>query len=330
MVYNTFISIVLGIISAVVFTSSATGALLIRYFFFLLTSLPIFLSGLGWGWKSACLSGLSCFIILTLLLGFEPAFICATGQIIPSIILCYLALQSRSYYSEEQTQEVREWYPPGRLLLWAALMAGSFSFLLFLISDVDLEILKNNFKEYITKSLNTSLNSIDLPSIINETELSSLADLAIRIIPAASAVSWLSALIFNLWLAARIAKATGHLKRPWPDLSEIDYPSGTALMLLAAILATNAKGVVSPIGISFLGAFFLLYVLCGLAVVHHITRTTSWRPFILWALYITLFLINFWIALLVALIGLLDGPLRLRQRSFHSGQPPPSSKISNV
>ncbi|MFM7083591.1 MAG: DUF2232 domain-containing protein [Hyphomicrobium sp.] len=330
MINNTLITIGLGIISAVVFTSSATGPLLVRYFFFLLTSFPIFLSGLGWGWQSACLSGFSCFIILAFLLGFEPAFICASGQIIPSIILCYLGLQSRSYYSDEENLELREWYPSGRLLFWAALMAGSFSFLLFLITDADLEKLRNNFKEYITNSLNSSLSSIELSSVINEKELSVLTDLAIRIIPAASAISWLSALIFNLWLAGRIAKASGHLKRPWPDLSELNYPSGTALILLAAVLAANAKGVVSLIGISFLGAFFLLYVLCGLAVIHNVTRTTTWRPYILWALYLSLFLINFWIALLVAVIGLLDGPLRLRQRIFRSGQPPPSSKISNM
>ena len=328
---KSYIALGLGVVSAIVFISSMTGTILFRYLFFLLTSLPIFLSGLGWGWRSASLSGLSCFILLTFLVGYEPALLCAAGQIVPAIVLCYLALLSRPRMHEDQVKETLEWYPPGRLLLWASLMAGSFSFILFLLSDRDLESLKSNFKEYISKSINASLySSGELQSLIDEEQITTLTDLAITLVPAGTSVSWLCALLFNLWLAGRITLASGQLQRPWPHLSELEYPPGTALMLVASMLAANASGKVSLVGIAFLGSFFILYVLSGLSVLHHITQATSWRPFILWILYISLFLINFWVALCVAIIGLLEGPLKFRQRISSTGKDPPSSKIHKI
>ena len=51
------IAVLLGLVSAVVFASATTGPMLMRYVLFLLTSLPIFLAGLGWGWRFAGVAG---------------------------------------------------------------------------------------------------------------------------------------------------------------------------------------------------------------------------------------------------------------------------------
>jgi hypothetical protein len=155
-----------------------------------------------------------------------------------------------------------------------------------------------------------------------------MTDIMVAVLPAASAVSWLTALVFNLWLAGRITLAAGQLRRPWPDISAMEYPSGTALMLLASLLATGAKGTAGAVGTAFLGAFFLAYVLAGLAVIHYVTRAKPWRPFGLWLLYIGLLVVAVWIAVIIALVGLADRPLRLRERAFPSGPPPPPAPVS--
>ncbi|MGE5265912.1 MAG: DUF2232 domain-containing protein, partial [Deltaproteobacteria bacterium] len=59
-----FIALLLGLVSAVVFLSATTGPMLIRYALFLFTSLPIFLAGLGLGWRFAAIAGLASAIMV--------------------------------------------------------------------------------------------------------------------------------------------------------------------------------------------------------------------------------------------------------------------------
>jgi hypothetical protein len=310
-------------VSAVVFASATTGPVLMRYVLFLLTSLPIFLAGLGWGWRFAALAGLASVVIVALVASPLAAVIYGMTQILPAILLCYLALLNRPYQPDGSGTVITEWYPPGRLVLWAAVMAGTLTLIVLLIAGQDFEALKAGLKDYIGKAIKEGMPPVEGRPPLDDAQLTTMVDIAVAVMPAASAVSWLTALVFNLWLAGRITLASGQLKRPWPDLSALDYPAGTALMLLAALLASFAQGVTGAVGTSFLGAFFLAYVLAGLAVVHFITRGKSWRPFALWALYVGLLLVNVWIALVIALVGLADRPLGLRRRAFPSGPPPP-------
>jgi hypothetical protein len=325
-----FIAVGLGLVSAVVFASAATGPVLMRYVLFLLTSLPIFLAGLGWGWRFAALAGFASVAMVAVGGGPLVAGIYGLTQIAPAIALCYLALLSRSYQPEGSDVPTTEWYPPGRLVLWAAVMAGSLTLLVILLMGQDFDTLKSGLKEYIGKALKDGMPPMEGRPPLDEEQLSAMTDIAVAVMPAASAVSWLTALIFNLWLAGRITLASGQLSRPWPDLSAMEYPPGTALMLLASILAAGAKGIAGAVGTAFLGAFFLAYVLIGLAVVHFVTRAKPWRPFALWVLYAGLLLINVWIAVIIALVGLADRPLRLRERAFTSGPPPPPAPASTT
>lgn len=324
------IAIGLGLVSAVVFASATTGPVLMRYVLFLLTSLPVFLAGLGWGWRFAALAGLASVGMVALGAGPLVAGIYALTQILPAIVLCYLALLSRPYQPDGSETVTTEWYPPGRLVLWAAVMAGALTLLVLLLMGQDFETLKAGLKDYIGKALKEGMPPVDGRPPLDDEQLTALTDIAVAVMPAASAVSWLTALVFNLWLAGRITLASGQLSRPWPDLSAMEFPPGTALMLLASVLAAGAKGIAGAVGTAFLGAFFLAYVLAGLAVIHYVTRAKPWRPFALWTLYAGLLLINVWIALLIALVGLAERPLRLRERAFPSGPPPPPPPVSTT
>ena len=75
------------------------------------------------------------------------------------------------------------------------------------------------------------------------------------------------------------------------------------------------------IAISVFGAFFIAYLLLGLAVIHYLTRGKSWRPFALSAIYIGLFLVNIWLAIPIILLGLADTVFSLRG-------PPPAGNSS--
>ncbi|MCU0954405.1 MAG: YybS family protein [Hyphomicrobium sp.] len=325
---QVFIALLLGLVSAVVFLSATTGPMLIRFALFLLTSLPIFLAGLGWGWRFAALAGIVSVSIVAAASNFQVAGVYALTQILPAIVLSYLALLNRLYQPDGADSETVEWYPVGRLVLWAAVMAGTITLAVLVVIGQDFDELRTGLKGYLSETIKTNMPPGADGKPLDDSQLETMTDIMVAVLPAASAVSWLTALVFNLWLAGRITLAAGQLRRPWPDISAMEYPSGTALMLLASLLATGAKGTAGAVGTAFLGAFFLAYVLAGLAVIHYVTRAKPWRPFGLWLLYIGLLVVAVWIAVIIALVGLADRPLRLRERAFPSGPPPPPAPVS--
>ncbi len=322
------IALLLGLVSAVVFASATTGPMLFRYVLFLLTSLPIFLAGLGWGWRFAAVAGGASATFVALLAGPLAGAIYALTQIMPAIILSYLALLNRTYVPEGSDADVTEWYPVGRLVLWAAVMAGTITLLVLLIIGQDFEELRAGLKTYLSEAIKTSMPESAGGAPLDEQQLETMTNIVVAVMPAASAVSWLTALVVNLWLAGRITLAAGQLQRPWPDISGLEFPPGTALMLLASMLGTGAKGITGAVGTAFLGAFFLAYVFAGLAVIHYITRGKSWRSLGLWMLYLGLLVVAVWIAVVIALVGLAERPLRLRDRAFPSGPPPPPAPVA--
>lgn len=323
-----FIAVLLGLVSAVVFASATTGPMLMRFVLFLLTSLPIFLAGLGGGWRFAALAGTASVLIVTALAGPQIAGIYALTQIIPAVILTYLALLNRPYQPEGGETVTIEWYPVGRLVLWAAVMAGTITLIVLLVIGQDYEELRAGLKKFLAEGIKTNMPPDATGAPLDDAQLETMTSIMVAVMPAASAVSWLTALVFNLWLAGRITLAAGQLQRPWPDISALDFPPGTALMLIASMLATGAKGITGAVGTAFLGAFFFAYVLGGLAVIHYVTRGRSWRPFGLWMLYVGLLVVAVWIAVFIALVGLAERPLRLRERAFPSGPPPPPAPVS--
>jgi magnesium-transporting ATPase (P-type) len=322
------IALLLGLVSAVVFASATTGPMLFRYVLFLLTSLPIFLAGLGWGWRFAAVAGGASATFVALLAGPLAGAIYALTQIVPAIILSYLALLNRTYVPEGSDADVTEWYPVGRLVLWAAVMAGTITLLVLLIIGQDFEELRAGLKTYLSEAIKTSMPESAGGAPLDEQQLETMTNIVVAVMPAASAVSWLTALVVNLWLAGRITLAAGQLQRPWPDISGLEFPPGTALMLLASMLGTGAKGITGAVGTAFLGAFFLAYVFAGLAVIHYVTRGKSWRSLGLWMLYLGLLVVAVWIAVVIALVGLAERPLRLRDRAFPSGPPPPPAPVA--
>jgi hypothetical protein len=306
----------LGLVAAVVFASATTGPLVARFLLFFITPLPIALAGLGWGWHTAAIAGLAGTLLVAIGTSVLVALVFALSQVVPMLALTHLALLSRT---APAGGEAIEWYPPGRLVIWAAIMSGLLAIASLLLIGGDLEDLRKTLAEFIEKTLQSGLPQLPNATPLSEAEIKSLSEIALGLLPAASAVSWLAMLLFNLWLAGRITLASGQLARPWPDLAAMEYPRGTALAFAAALLATMLSGYAGLAASGFAGAFFMAFVLLGLAIVHFITRGAAWRPFALWALYATLIFLNMWIGVAAAILGLSESIFGLRRR-----YPPPS------
>ena len=313
----------LGLVAAIVFASATTGPMLIRFLLLFITPLPIALAGLGWGWRAGALAGAVGTAIVLLTAGPLVAVAFAVTQIVPMAVLTYLALLSRPIQESEEGAEDDgtgvEWYPVGRLVLWAAGMGAAMAVASMVLLGGDLESLRKTLGEFMQTAVTAGMPQAE--GQIGEAELAALSEIALAVLPAASAMSWMTSLLFNLWLAGRVTRASGQLGRPWPDLAAITYPPGTPLAFGAMLVATMIPGYPGLAASAVTGGLFVAYLLLGLAVVHYITRTKPWRPFALWALYATLLVVNIWIAIVIAILGLAETVFRLRAGA--PAPPPP-------
>lgn len=315
----TFILIGLagGFASAVLFMSATGGGAASRVLLYFLAPLPSFLAGLGWGPVSALVAALAASAGIGFVLGgLWPAFVFLVSQGLPVVLLCHLALLNRS----DADGAPVEWYPVGRLVAAAALVAGGLSVMSLFMLGSDLQEVGGVLREMIEKVFAQDLAALRNKPLTTE-EIDTLAQLGLYLLPAASATSWLAGFSLNLWLAGRITQATGRLARPWPDLAAMTFPPGMLWGLAIAFAFTFLPGYPGLISSGFAGALLFAYMLMGLAIIHYVTRGKPQRPFILWAVYFLLLLFNSWTAAVIALLAIAE-PISPLKRWPSSGGPP--------
>ncbi len=318
MPYSLLIGLGAGLVSAVVFASATAGPMFTRLLLFLLTPLALFLAGLGLGPMIALIAGVAGTVVVLAAGSAPAAIVFAASQAAPTAVLVYLASLNRT------TTAGAEWYPAGRIVIAAALLAGAFSVLTLYLLGADIDQLRSTLRGMLEQFVNTELPKMPDAPVLGPQEIDEATSVALALLPAASGISTMGSLLFNMWLAGRITLASGRLQRPWPDLAAIAYPVGTPLLFAVATGAGFLAGMPGLIGSGFAGPLFFAYVLLGLAVVHYITRGRPWRPFALWGLYLLLFIVNTLASLALALLGLADAVWPLRKIPPSGGAPPPS------
>lgn len=106
---NVFLlAIAAGIVSAVVFASATTGAMVLRVVLFLLTPLSLYLAGLGLGVIPGAIAAITATTTVMLITNPLTAEIYAISTAIPAFVCTRFTLMSRG------PEDQREWYPIGR------------------------------------------------------------------------------------------------------------------------------------------------------------------------------------------------------------------------
>ena len=315
--YGFLIGIGSGLASALLFYSAARGGLLLRPILLLLTPIPSLVAGLGWGWLPAAVGAAAGGLVVASLANGTIAigYLIALG--VPCALAAYLVYLSRP---DPYDPNLREWYPVGRLMAAMTLYAGAVPVLSLPLVGGSYDSMRPQMSEVLKQF--TKQWQPPGPQVTDQA-LAAQTDLLLAILPAGLALQWLAVCAINLYLAGRIVLASGRLGRDWPDIAALTYPRGFPLLLLVlALLAAAGGGTIGAIGTSFTGAFLGAYLLAGLALTHVVARGRA--PWLVWLVYLGLllpFLFPFFMPV-VALAGLLDSTLKLKQRL---GPPPPSA-----
>jgi magnesium-transporting ATPase (P-type) len=308
-----------GLVSAALFGSAATATALAGILFYL-APLPICLAGLGWGATAAAIAALAGTVVVGSVLGLATGAIFTGAVAMPMALLCYLALLSRPAVGPQgKASEALEWYPIGRLVGWAAVIGGVLAAIMVLMLGYDTDSYRDSIKHLLQHN---ALKELDRDgTLINETTIGSLSSLLARTLPAAFAIVWQTVALFNLWLAGVIVEASGRALRPWPQIDAIELPNAVFLALTGSLLASFLPGLAGLLATGLAGALLFAYVLQGLAVLHAFTRGMAFRGLLLTAIYIGILLLA-WVAIAIAILGLSEPMLRLRERAAARGQPP--------
>lgn len=299
-----------GLISAMAVLAGTAGTPGFGLFAGLLGGLPLFIVGLSWSWAAALLAA-AVGGLYAHLLGPDGAgmdYVIRFG--LPAVLgTCVVGLSLTVQYADGQRQV--KWTSPGFIIVTMALAAGLAT--LWFMSD--------RYAADWAQLRETALKLSIPPDVEKDPAMAEQArklvdELWQALLPASIGATTLAHWLLNLWLGGRIALAMGQLQRPWPELSLLTFPPGTGLILAAAISgASVATGLLDTAATGLTGAFFLAYLLLGLAVIHHLTRGKAWRLFALSIVYIGLIVLHVLLAIPIIVLGLIDSIVPLRRRT---------------
>ncbi len=322
MMQIVFVGLGAGLATALLFASVASGSLLSIVLFYL-APLPILIAALGWSHWSALVAAVSAAAGLALGLGpfFFIAFLLGIG--LPAWWLGYLTLLARP---EPAAPDGVEWYPAGRIVVWAAILGA----LVVIATIPNFGLDEESFRAGLRSSFERMLKAQsqaprEAPLQLPGMDPTRLVDFLAAVIPVAGATIATLANVFNLWLAGRIVRTSGRLKRPWPDLPSMRFPPFTPALFAVALAATFSSSIVGTIGSILAASLAMAYAMLGFSVLHAVTRGVFARSLLLGMIYGAA-LVLIWPVLLPVIIGIADTIFDLRSRAVRRGPPAPPSQ----
>jgi hypothetical protein len=289
-----------GAAAALLFASVASGSIAAVILFYL-APLPIAIAALGWGHLSGLIAAAVATTVVAVLSGIF--FLAVPVIAFSAWWLGYLALLARP--AGNGGGGALEWYPVGRLVLWAALLGTLVVAAAVPNFGTDQESLQAALRKTYERILRD-------PALI---------DVLVVAVPPAAAVFSTVTNLFNLWLAARIVRISGRLARPWPDLAALSLPPLTAGLLAAAIAGSFLPDLVGVLFGALAASLLMAFAVLGFAVLHAITRGMGSRAIILACVY-GLTIVFGWPVLAMSLLGLAEIILNIRGRVARKRGPP--------
>jgi hypothetical protein len=313
-----------GAAAAVLFASVTSGSLLSVLLFYI-APLPMMIAGLGWSHWSALIGALSGALAVAALFGpvFFFAFLTTTG--LPAWWLSYLAMLARPAAADGHAgAPALEWYPPGRLVMWAAILAIMLVVVAIPNFGADAASFRAGVRQALAALMRIEANAVggDALSVPGIRNAQRLLDFLVTALPLAAAVVATVTNLVNLWLAGRIVKFSGRLARPWPRLADLSLPRPLAAVLAGAAIAALFDGMLGIVAGIATAALLMAYGVLGLAVLHAITQGMNARGLVLGGVYAAVLAIG-WPVLALCLLGLIETAIDLRARIARArGMPP--------
>lgn len=315
-----FIGVGAGAAAALLFASVTSGSWLAVVLFYL-APLPIMIAGLGWSHWSALIAAFVGALAVGVAFGAVFFFAFLAGAGLPAWWLTYLTMLARpAPAGGNGATPALEWYPPGRLVVWAAVLAALVVLAAVPNFGLDADSFNAGLKNALSRMLRVTPGAPG-DTTLNLPNAERLIDFLVAAIPPAAAVLATVTNVLNLWLAARVVKFSGRLTRPWPALADMTFPAPVTAALAIALGLSFFGGFVGIVAGVVSAALLMAYSVLGFAVLHAITLGIASRAFVLGGIYAAVLVFG-WPVLGLCLLGLIDTAVGLRQRIARKRGPP--------
>jgi magnesium-transporting ATPase (P-type) len=294
-----------GVIAALLHLSvtlGSPGAFMLAYF----AQAPLAATGLALGFMPAAMAAATAAVLVALGspgVGALSLFVLTSA--LPVLVIVYFALQSRAP-DEKDGNNAAEWYPVGRLLGWLTalgLTAFTAAFLMFMSGE-----------NGIRGAIEGYLNSITIAfRAADPVAVDRLIGTMAHFFPAVATASWILMNVINTVLAQKIVNASGKNLRPKPVYREISAPMWPIAFVVLGAALTFFGGEAGFFGLNVMLIATIPFFFIGLAVLHSISAAWPGRPILLAGVYLLLILL-LWPAAIIALLGMTEYWLRIRQR----------------
>jgi hypothetical protein len=309
-----------GAASAFLFASVTSGSpisLVLANF----AQLPILLAAIGWTHYAGLVAVLMASAGLAVILGSWVSFAFLIGIGLPAWWIGYLALLARPAPGAGADME---WYPVGRIVVWTAIAAGVIVIASIVRHGLDIDSVKAGLRRELDLAARF-LGTFRFPGFRDADQV---REALVLIVPGMKAIALTFTSLINLWLAALIVKISGRLRRPWPPIAQMTFPSFAPKVFAGAVAATFLPGLLGLIGGVFVASLLLAYALLGFAVVHSITLGVAGRGAMLTGLYFLVMVFSWPLLLVMSVLGLVETMLALRARVAARRPPPPPTSIN--
>ena len=325
MLHRFVVAIGAGCAAALLFAVSAQSSLLAMTLAYL-APLPIMIATLGWGLDGGAIAAAIAIAVLAVVAEPLSALVFAGSVAVPAWVLAAFSVSPLARYFKRLKPDAPVHAPVGAIVALAALlgMLGGVAVLTAVI------VIYGGYSEgarHVAEAI-TTLAGDAFESAPGNLTAREFADALVRYGPMAIAASTLMMLCVNLYGAARSTQLSRNLPRPWPDVPSslaLPWPVGVAFLAgLGAAYALPAPAAqYFSVGVGGLGAALALQ---GLAVAHALSRGLKMRPLMLIALYACCVVRAKYTLPVLAVLGIIDGFLKLRSRAALIASPSPTGQ----
>jgi len=315
MIQIAIVGIGAGLASALLFVSPFGGTLLALPLF-VLSALPIAIAGLAWGSIAAVVAaaGAAATIGIAIALPAGAIHLALFGA--PMAWCCRLAWLSRN----DDATGIAEWFPIGRILFHGAAATAVGLVVVGVIIGYDPAAMTTELTAALTEWLAAAPDGGAPPSAA---ELEPFVRFNVLAMPFTTGALLVIIFAVNLWLASRIAEASGRLARPREPMWTAVLPSEAVAVFVIAAGAALVPSAVGYASGAVAGAFGGALALIGLAVLHATTIDSPVRILILTAVYVVLVFFGGLPIILLTLLGIAEVFLQLRARRPRGAPPKP-------
>jgi hypothetical protein len=264
-----------------------------------LSLVPLFISGLGFGVRSAVISVLSSAVAAGFLFSTEFAVTYAVICGVPVTLLVRQALLWR------ETDGQRFWYPTEYLMIWWAGICVALTVIAMGLLNWD-DALRQGLVSAFDQMMAQLKEMQGVGPALTGEEF-------VALMPQFLGPMWGLFILLSGTLAQGLLVRFRRNIRPTPELTKMELPKWLALAFIGAtalsVIVDGAWPVVGALVITLQTAFYLQ----GMAVIHVISHRWNGRPFILGAIY-AVTVITLWLVLIIAILGLMENWIGLRRR----------------